>query len=147
MCEHTSPVPRCFVRSRYAQLNSLSSAVMGNHRDRVSPLGSWSMDRSASFRGQTSAVRFHRAPLARCRIQKCRRPPSVSLGGLQRRSVKRAELPPIFHLQGRFRAHAAIASKNGMGVGRPWRLLIPPEITRQPFRRSGLPIGLLCLEG
>jgi len=51
---------------------------------------------------------------SRCRIQKCRRPPSVSLGGLQRRLAKRAELPPIFHLQSRFRAAAAIASKNGM---------------------------------
>src|SRR6185503_4705614 len=44
MCEHTSPVPRRFVRLRYAQPNSLSSAVMGNHRDPVSPLGSWLKD-------------------------------------------------------------------------------------------------------
>ena len=36
------------------------------------------------------------------------------LGGPQRRLVKRAELPPIFHLQSRFRAKAAMATTNEM---------------------------------
>src|SRR5262249_34277127 len=100
-----------------------------------------------SFFGQSSAVRVHRQSIVRCRIQKCRRPPSVSLGGLQRRLANRAELPPIFHLQDRFRAFAAIASTDGIDARKSWRPLVPPEVARQPFRLRGRPMCLSYLEG